>query len=66
MAFMIKNKKVEQFIKRLTQLLLAQARSKPYIKSKVPEFKSVGEILASEEYWLKKEKQWRKFNNGKQ
>lgn len=63
---MTKNKPAELFTKRLAVLLLTQARSKPYIKSKTPGFKSIGEILASEEYWRKKEKQWKEFNGGRQ
>ncbi len=64
---MSKNKPAELFTKRLASLLLTQARSKPYIKSNTSGFKSVGEILASDEYWQKKEKQWKEYQkNGNQ
>lgn len=53
-----KNK--ELFTKRLANLLLTQARSKHHTQSKVSDFKTVGEILASDKYWVKKEKQWKR------
>lgn len=58
---MVKNKPAELFTKRLASLLLTQAKSRPYIKSNVPGFKSAGEILGSAEYWQKNDKQWKEY-----
>lgn len=56
---MAKHKPSEFFTKRLALLLLTQARNESYIKSKTSDFKSIGEIISSKEYWQKKEKEWK-------
>lgn len=53
-------RKQDLFTKRLAVLLLTQAKNKAYIRSKVSGFKTVGEILASDKYWIEKEKLWKK------